>query len=269
MRPFRCLIAPLLVLFPSAELPGHSTDEIVLAAMRLSEQSNYSWHTTVMDDARVYSTDGRTEANGYSWMRLPMVESLAWRFASTHPLNIEAYFRGNSECVVLANQGWMALRELPSRHEDWDDHYKVPKLPRRIGAPLNSYSNAQFALKRPHEELAIIVGSFATLEVQDDVATGTLSQVGAQLLLVADNQNELEPAEAAGRFCLWIEDGLVVKYNLMLEGVIYARGKPRLVHQISTTLIENVGRSSFEIPPEVRQQFDLVRDVKPKPPRGR
>jgi len=248
------LVLPLL---PVTDLCGNSAGEVIIALMRLSEEPNYSWHSTMADDARVYVIDGRTQANGYSWVRLPMVEELAWRLARSHPRRIEAIFYGSSDCVIRAAAGWSTLRELPSRHEDWDNRHIRPEIPRRKGADPQAYSNAQFALKRPHEELAVIASSFVSIDPKDATATGTLSELGAQLLLVSDNVERVEPSAARGRFEIWFTDGRVTKYRTELEGILYVAGKPRHVHQSSVTIIHDIGTSAFAVPPEVSQQLEV------------
>src|SRR5204862_137473 len=75
------------------------------------------------------------------------------------------------------------------------------------------YTNVQFAASRPHDELAIIVSSGENLEVAGDTMTGTLSDVGARLLLVHEGQeNQIQPLTAAGTFKLQVANRLVTKY---------------------------------------------------------
>src|SRR4051794_19567295 len=51
-------------------------DSATLAAMRLSEAPNYSWSSSVTDDAHSYVKTGKYRRDGYTWATLPMVESI-------------------------------------------------------------------------------------------------------------------------------------------------------------------------------------------------
>lgn len=124
-------------------------------------------------------------------------------------------------------------------------------------ASRRGYSNAQFALSRPHEELAVIVSSHTELKVEGDRATGTLSDLGAQLLLVHAGQDGIEPVAAAGEFDeLIIRGGIVTRYRLRLEGILLVGRKRIIVRQASDTVIKQVGSTSFEVPEEVRQKLE-------------
>src|SRR4051794_33665308 len=72
----RLLIAALLVACATVEGRSGPEEIAVLAAMKLSDQPNYTWLSTVVDDVRTYQLEGRTQRGGFTWMRLPMVLSL-------------------------------------------------------------------------------------------------------------------------------------------------------------------------------------------------
>ena len=92
----------------------------------------------------------------------------------------------------------------------------TPKGKRREGP--QAYSNLQLAISHPHEDLAVIVSGHTSLKVEGDTATGTLTELAAQLLLVHDGQNEISPARAEGTFRLWINGGMVTKYQVQQIG---------------------------------------------------
>jgi hypothetical protein len=120
--------------------------------------------------------------------------------------------------------------------------------------PKRSYSNLQLGLSLPHEELGIIVSSHASLAVNESVASGTLTELGAQLLLVRDGQKELTPLRGAGTFKLWLRNGGVEKYQVRLEGIVQVdtpSGRRQLaVTQTTETIVKNVGTTQVEVPEE-------------------
>jgi hypothetical protein len=225
-------------------------------------------------------------------MRLPMVKSIAQRLGRDADTEIEVVFRGSSACVLRTNRGWQTLKELPKRAPDWNDeieYWPTPIAPAPGGywgrgalMPNNDpfdpfpmalqtvpfppaeedkrpYSNAQFALSHPHDELALIVSSYLDLKVEGDVVTGTLSDLGAQLLLVREGQNQINPVVATGMFKLLLKGGLVVKYYLKLEGILLIDRKKIHVHQSSSTTLTDIGTTSFEVPDEVQRKLERLR----------
>jgi hypothetical protein len=266
-------------------------EKAIVAAMKLSEQPNYSWTSSVDDDARSYHVEGKTAKGGCTWMRLPMVKSLAQRLGRDADTEIEAVFRGSSVCVLRTNRGWQSLKELPKRAHDWNDdvdYWPMPVAPAPGGYwgrgsimphdPMDPfpmalqtipmlppeeesrpYSNAQFALSHPHDELALIVSSYVDLKVEGDVVTGTLSDIGAQLLLVREGQNHINPVAAAGVFKLLLKGGLVVRYYLKLEGILIIDRKRIHVHQASSTTLRDIGTTSFQVPEEAQRKLERLR----------
>ena len=266
-------------------------EKAIVAAMKLSEQPNYSWISSVEDDARSYSVEGKTTKGGCTWMRLPMVKSIAQRLGRDADTEIEAVFRGGSACVLRTNRGWQTLKELPKRADDWNDQMEYWPMPVTAApggywgrsshvandpfdpfpmalqtipmpAPVEDarpYSNAQFALSHPHDELALIVSSYLDLKVEGDVVTGTLSDLGAQLLLVREGQNHINPVVATGLFKLQLKGGLVVKYFLKLEGILIIDRKKIHVHQASSTTLTNIGTTAFDVPEEAQRKLERVR----------
>ena len=284
MKPFfAVVVAPLLF---SAGQAGPA-ERAILAAMKLSEEPNYSWTTTVADDARTYEIEGKTDRAGYTWMRLPMVKTIAQRLGRDAEPQIEAVFNGPSRYVIRTGRGWKTFKELPKptwerkdEFEYWpapaharahlssaamaglDPHEVSPFPPPMIVLPPPSteeekrpFSNAQFALSLPHDELAIIVSSHTALRIDGDVVTGTLSDLGAQLLLVRDGQDHLKPLAAAGLFRLVMKNGIVARYSLRLEGLLLVDRKKVLVHQESSTQVTNIGTTSVQVADDIRRKL--------------
>lgn len=272
-----------IVLFISAPSYGGPTERVIMAAMKLSEKDSYSWTSTVEDDAGSYDITGKTQGGGYTWVRLPMVKSIAQRLGREADNDIEAFFKGTTAFVLRTERGWQLLRELPKKRRDFYDDIDiwpapmppVGRGPSAIAAtdpfglpPIvlhrapdpdedrRPYSNAQCALSLPHQELAVIVSSHTDLRIEGDIVTGVLSDLGAQLLLVRDGQEQINPLLAAGTFKLQIVDGMVTKYFVRLEGIMQVDRKKVHVRQTSSTVIKDIGTTSFVVPDEVRKKLE-------------
>jgi hypothetical protein len=282
------LFAALVVVLAVGDARSGPTERTVLAAMKLSEQPNYSWVSTVVDDARTYEIEGRTQRHGYTWVRLPMVLTIARRVGRWGGQEIEAFFHGNEPCLLRTPRGWQTMRELPRWSQDWDENDEWLFAAQTRGAARWSltannatgvdpaspfarmlqanppdvdggppHSNAQFGVSHPHEELGVIVTSHISLQGDGNTITGSLSDLGAQLLLVRDGQQDIRPLAAAGSFRLQIRNGIVVAYTLKLEGLLEVDGRRVHVHQISNTVVKNIGTTRLETPPEARERLGM------------
>ena len=122
-----------------------------------------------------------------------------------------------------------------------------------------AYSNLQLAISHPHEDLGVIVSGHTNFKVEGDTATGTLTELAAQLLLVHDGQNEISPVRAEGTFKLWLRGGMVVKYQVQLQGVLSVEsraGRREIsVQQTTVTQIKNVGATAFDVPDQARSKL--------------
>jgi hypothetical protein len=278
--PFVAVIA----LLAAVEIPAHTRETAIVAAMRLCEVPNYSWTCTVTDDARAYDIEGKTELRGLTWQRQPMPQVIARRLGREAGYELEAIFSAPLSYVILTENGWRTIDELPKQHSDWSDGYwyfptspgsmlRTPDmpadahdvvfgLPPAIYVPVMNeeeegkvYSNAQFALALPHEELGVIVSSHADFQVEENVVSGTLTDIGAQLLLVHDGHEYIKPVTAGGRFRLWLNDEWVEKYSVELAGVVVVDRKAIYVRQQSMTFVKDVGTTRLAVPAEARRRL--------------
>ena len=277
----RGMVITLVSWLGVAALHGGPTDAAIMAAVRLSEKSNYSWVATVSDDARTYDIDGKTVRGGFTRVKMPAINTVRRRLGrSVTDTRIDMIFRGNVACVIETEKGWLTPDELPPPEDAEGDLLLIPatghapiggstrgglgrttvvrrgKQPDPREREERRYSNLQLAISHPHEELGVIVGSHQEFNVDGDVVTGTLTDLGAQLLLVRDGQKDITPLRAAGTFKLWLRDGLVAKYQVRLEGVLSVdtpNGRRQVeVHQTTDTIVKDVGTTTVDVPAQAR-----------------
>lgn len=260
--------------------PGGPVEDAIVASVRLSSEANYSWISTIVDDARTYDIEGQTNREGFTRARMPIINSVRRKMGrSVTDTQIETIFRGNVSCVLLTDTGWQRPDELHEPVNTTTSPFGRPTaligmIPTAGSLIYNSpsqqvratrteekqrpYSNLQLAISRPHEELGVIVSSHQTFEVEGNTVTGTLTDLGAQLLLVRDGQTDITPIKAAGNFKLWIRNGIVFHYHLNLEGVLEVKsGRSRTpthvaVQQSVTTQIHKIGTTDVDVPDAAR-----------------
>jgi hypothetical protein len=245
-------------------------DRVIVAAMHLSDQPNYSWTSTVVDDARTYEIEGRTIKGGYTRVKTPVVNAIRRRLGrDVTDAQVEAIFRGNVKCVLHTDDGWKTVDELPRPDIRGPDVViplsstpgiiNKPPKPRNDEIEVGPYSNLQLGASHPHEELGVIVSNHTDLKIEGDIATGTITDTGARLLLVRDGQIEITPLRGTGLFKLFMSGKGVRRYQITLEGVLAidtAVGRREIaVHQKMDTTISAVGTTKFDVPEEVKRKL--------------
>ncbi len=227
--------------------------------MKLPDAANYTWSTTIDDDARTYAVDGQTDrASDLSLVNMPVVAALRRRVSSAPSSSVDlatVAFKGDEVYAIQTDKGWKNAGEIAAMSPanantpyggypgGWggmrrgrrgmmggmgrgfpppDDSGTAPNGDQNgDGRQPPHYSNLQKTLSRPHEEVGIIVAGASDLKVEDgDVMGGTLSETAAKLLLVHAGQKEITPLKASGTFRFWVKDGALVKYEVKLEGRI-------------------------------------------------
>jgi hypothetical protein len=279
------ILLPALAVVAAHSAHAGSVEKVIVAAMELSDTASYTWQCSVVDDAQSYEIEGRKRSDGYTWQRQPMPKNIARRLGRSGAREIEAIFKDTYHYVIATEHGWKTLGELPKQHSDWQDgewiYVPVPVwrspdmpadesdlepfgLPTRIAVPVigredtrdgRVYSNAQFALALPQDELAVIVSCHTSMEVKDNTATGYLNDTGAQLLLVHDGHEYITPVIAGGRYKLWLHEGAIAKYTIELAGIVVVERRPVHVRQKSTTVLKDVGTTTFEMPADARRRL--------------
>lgn len=271
----------LVLTFASAiaVVRADSVDDVIIQSMRLAAVPNYHWITTLSDEVATFTFEGRTQPNGYTWVRMPMTRSVAQRLRQLRSGHLEAVFLGHDSFVLRMADSWVAKDALPwAKPKPTVDTFALARgrpagRMGTLGAPVPASAGPRslasfddddlrlpgdihLGLMPPHEELGIIVSSFVDLQIGDGVATGTLSELGATLLLIRDGHVDVSLVSAQGFFRLWFKDGQVAQYQLRLDGVLAFGRKTSRVSTLTTTIIKQAGSAPLDIPEEVRAMLE-------------
>lgn len=254
-----------------------SIDDAIIQTMRLGEAPNYSWITSAADDNSSYTLEGQTETAGCTWLKMSSIPALAEVLGLADERYLEALYMNRSTFLLRAAQGWVSSEEI-----QWGDAppaFDTFALARgrpagrmgTLGAPLPNQLSGRMTSSRssplrlpgdihhgltpPHEELGIIVSSYTDLQVQPQFASGTLSDLGAALLLIREEKPDTKPLAAAGIFRLWFQDGRVIRYQLRLEGLVTQGRKTIPLRTSTTTIIKDVGTTRMTVPEMARMKL--------------
>lgn len=245
-------------------------DVAIVAAARLAEKSNYSWSTAISEDVNggLSRIDGQTVRGGYTLIGLHNASGILRTRGVTRDADgiSQAFFRGSNRCVILTDEGWLAPEELPPAQASGDrPATRTPgrgasgrgggrAAPSAIPAKIEDYT---FDIRHPHEDLDLIIGSYTTLRAAGDSFTGELTNAGAALFLSAFAQPRVEVRRASGSFHCWIENGVVVRYEVLINGTVNLPGdKAALpVNWTIRTEIHDIGTTRLNVPAAVRAKL--------------
>jgi hypothetical protein len=253
----------------AAPAPG---DVAVVAAARLAEKSNYTWTSTIQNDESggLVRTEGRTVRGGYTLMmsRNPP-EFLRSRGAVRDGEGaIQVWFRGADRCVILTEEGWLTPEELPAAQPGSDP--SGARNPARNAArggrgasraaPSSVPTRVEdhtFEIRHPHEELDLIIGGYTTLRSAGNTFAGELTEAGAALFLRSFAQPRVHVRRAGGSFRCWIENGVVVRYEVQITATVNLPGDRNQlpVSWTISTEITDIGTTRLTVPAAVRAKL--------------
>lgn len=250
----------LAAAFMAGVAEADPTDTAIVAAMKLADQPNYSWTATIVRDARSYTIEGKTIVGGYTQVTvpanvaMPANPDLRGRVGrGSSDSEVAAIFKGDEKHVVETAEGWMTPEELSS----------LPPAPRTGSGRRRGLVNElplSFAISQPHEDIGIIIGSSTGIKVDGAIVSGRLSDTGAKLLLIPPGQDNVTPEQAIGSFKLWINDGMLTRYEVQLAGtVVVTAGKNRREVKTTQTIaieLKDIGSTKLTVPAEAKIKLD-------------
>lgn len=207
-------------------------DELTQAAKKAAETTNYTFKVTL----------SRTGGGGGG-----NPQSLEAKVDGDHPFymkggKIEAWKKGD-KLVTKNQEGSWAEVQPPQKGAEKEKGQKAVQLLRGV--------------KTPHEELAGIDASFQEIkkESENDVSvySGDLTETAAQSFAGKASKKMTTTGSAK----VWVNaDGAIVKYEITIR--IQGEGNKGPVDQTLTKTVEisEVGKTTLEIPEDVKKLFE-------------
>jgi hypothetical protein len=288
-RVLRSLPILLALLGGAVLVRADQTDDAIVAAMKLSSVVNYSWTATIDQNSRAMGITGKTSADGYSLLTFTGFAGSGGASSSSSSSKsgsgggVNTVFLGDSKYVMESGGNWVVPIDTSTSSASTDTG---------SGSSASNSGNSATRSKRgrsgtggiggtgtssqrrgnqdsasttpgpklpsgvnlPHEELAIVASNYSEMHFADGVVTGTLTEWGADQLLVPPGWMQSPPDKAAGTFRLWIKDGAVTKYELKMTAETGPGGatiKGGLAKTITVELTD-IGATTVTVPPAAK-----------------
>jgi len=274
--------------------PAAPTDAAIVAAMKLPDQSNYSWSCSISSESSgaISIILGETEMGGYTTITdsnpTPL---LLRRLGPSNGGTATAVFKGDNDCVIQTASGWKTPAELPkasSASQSGGGSGRRGGGGRRSGGggfggagdmgggtgfpgggsrrgPSGPY-DLDFAIRHPAEEIEIIIGGNTEITGDNVKCSGKLTESAAMQFMASFGQPVANPVHASGTFTIWMHDGMPSRYIVNLDGTatIGSDTKELPVHWTLTTDLKEIGTTTVYVPPEAKTRLDAVLAAKAK-----
>jgi len=208
-------------------------DEIINAAKKLGEKSNYSWKMTVVvpESAQFKPgpTDGKTEKDGFTHVKMS--------------------FGGNT--TELVKKGDKAA--FTNRDGDW----QTPADAEGDQGPGRFMAGMARNFKAPAAQAVEVAEATKELKKDGDVYAGDLTEQGAKNLMRFRRGGTDAPAikDAKGSARFWIKDGVLSKYEYKVTGSMNFNGNDIDVDRTTTVEIKDVGSTKVDVPEGAKKKL--------------
>jgi hypothetical protein len=212
-------------------------DDVINAAKKLAEKSNYSWRSTVEaagGGGRTGGpTDGKTEKGGYTCLSMTRGDN-----------TIEAYIKGDKGAIKTPD-GWQSLAEAA------DTSGGQPGPGAFVARMLRTF-------KAPAAQAEDLASKTKELKKDGDACASELTEDGAKSLLTFGGRggaNAPEVSDAKGSAKFWIKDGVLSKFEIKVQGKVSFNGNERDVDRTTTVEIKDVGTTKIEVPEDAKKKM--------------
>ena len=201
-------------------------DDVVGAAQKLAATANYSWkQTVVVPDSAQFKpgpSEGKTEKGGATYVKM-----------STFGDNtMEIAMQGSKAAVTDPDGNWHSLTNMENDTEGPGRF--VLRMVHNFQAPAAMATN--------------IVSSVKELKKDGDVYSGDLTDAGAKAQF---RFGTVTNPKGSAKF--WVKDGLLVKFEVKVQGKVEFNGNEIDADRDTTIEIKDIGTTKVELPADARK----------------
>jgi hypothetical protein len=208
-------------------------EEVVAAAKKLGDASNYTFKTTVAVPDGGFgggTTDGKADKDGTVVLTAMRRDTLT-----------ETVIKGDKGAMTNRDGDWQSLSEIEAATEGFGRF--------RAGMIRN--------FKAPAVQAAELANAAKELKKDGDVISGELTPEGAKKLMSFGGRGGDGPTvnNAAGTVKFWVKDGMITKYEFKVKGSMNFNGEDRAVDRTTTTEISKVGETKVVVPEGAKKKL--------------
>lgn len=207
-------------------------DDVIAAAKKLGDETNYTWNTTVVvpDDAQFKPgpTDGKTEKDGFTSVKMSFGDN-----------DTQFVLKGTNAAITNPDGDWQSLDELQK-----DDQGPGRFMVRMVQN-----------FKAPDAQAVDLANAAKELKQDGDMYSGDLTDDGAKNLIAFRRGGGANVTDPSGSVKFWLKDGELTKFEFKLKGKIDFNGNDFDVDRDTTVEIKDVGTTKLDVPDEAKKKL--------------
>jgi len=215
-----------LVVSPLFAAESGPKDDVIAAAKKLAEKSNYSWKTTVVvpesSQFKPGPTEGMTEKDGFTYVTMTFGDN-----------KTEAAMKGEKAVVTNRDGDWQLASELEGGEGRG----------RFLGRMVRN-------LKAPAAQATELAGVTKELKKDGDAYSGDLTDEGAKAQFRFGTVSNPK-----GSVKFWLKDGVLTKYEYKVTGTVDFNGNEVDVDRATTTEVKDVGTTKVNVPEAAKKKL--------------
>jgi hypothetical protein len=200
-------------------------DDVIAAAKKLGDQTNYSWKTTVVvpENAQFKPgpSEGKTEKDGFTHLTLSFGDNTT-----------QAFIKGDKAAVTNPEGGWQSLSDL--------DNAEGPG--RFLGRIIRNF-------KTPAAQAGELAAATKELKKDGDVYAGDLTEEGAKAQFRFGTVSNPK-----GWVKFWVKDGALTKFQFKVTGKVDFNGNEFDVDRTWMIEVKDVGTTKVSVPEEAKKK---------------
>ncbi|HYA79087.1 MAG TPA: hypothetical protein VED19_01095 [Candidatus Nitrosopolaris sp.] len=201
-------------------------DDVIGAAQKLAATANYSWkQTVVVPESAQFKpgpSEGKTEKGGATYVKM-----------STFGDNtMEIAMQGSKAAVTDQDGNWQSLTNMENDAEGPGRF--VVRMVRNFQAPAAMATN--------------VVSSVKELKQDGDAYSGDLTDAGAKAQF---RFGTVTNPKGSAKF--WVKDGLLVKFEVKVQGKVEFNGNEFDADRDTTIEIKDIGATKVELPADAKK----------------
>ena len=209
--------------------------KLLNATKQLGDRPNYSWTTTTKEGdgspGRVGPIEGKAEKGGLTYLSF-----------AVGAVPVEVYMNGQKG-AAKALEGWQTFDEIA-----------------QTGGTAAAVVRYLRVYKAPGAESAALSEKVKDVKEAEGVISGELKEEAVTELLErgARRREGQEPPKISGpkgSMKFWIQDGVVTKYEVNVQGKVTAGDREFDVNRTTAVEIKDAGSTKLEVPAEAKQKM--------------
>lgn len=250
----RMIATLVLALAAAAPAMADDKDDLKAAAKKLADAPNYSWTTTIKNNAENAAPggapagrfgggpiEGKAEKDGVTYVQMKQGET-----------SFEAAFKGEKFAMKVKDV-WMGAGDIPGAGAGGQQGRPDPSM--FMSRMLKNIKPGAAGIADAIDKLQNVKSEGGGVYTGEFTPEGAKDQLSPK---VEGAPAQFTPTwtDTKGSIKIWVKDGSIVKVESTLQGKMTLGQREREVNRTATTEIKDVGSTKIELPDDAKKKLE-------------